>query len=114
MTHLKTNPRSRHEQEWSNGAEFPGILGQPRKHAQNFGMKFRKMSRVPFAPQPGISGTFGRMESSPRLLYVMLTCFREAFPRKINIFPQNIEIKIIFYEKMKIKTDHLENYLLVY
>ena len=26
-------------------------------------MKFRKMS-VPFAPQPGISGIFGRMESA--------------------------------------------------
>ena len=28
-------------------------------------MKFRKMS-VPFAPQPGISGIFGRMESAPK------------------------------------------------
>ena len=27
-------------------------------------MKFRKMS-VPFAPKPGISGIFGRMESAP-------------------------------------------------
>ena len=34
------------------------------RYTQNFGMKFRKMS-VPFAPQPGISGIFGRMESAP-------------------------------------------------
>ena len=30
---------------------------------QNFGMKFRKMS-VQFAPPPGISGIFGRMEGA--------------------------------------------------
>ena len=34
------------------------------RYTQNFGMKFRKMS-VPFAPLPGISGIFGRMESAP-------------------------------------------------
>ena len=32
-------------------------------------MKFRKMC-VPFAPQPGISGIFGRMESAPGLLFL--------------------------------------------
>ena len=30
---------------------------------RNFGMKFRKIS-FPFAPPPGISGIFGRMETS--------------------------------------------------
>ena len=41
-------------------------------------MKFRKMS-VPFAPQPGISGIFGRMESahndgkSPEILKDVMT-----------------------------------------
>ena len=43
---------------------FSGLLGQPREVHPNFGMKFRKMS-VPFAPPPGISGIFGRMESAP-------------------------------------------------
>ena len=39
------------------------ILRNFRYTAQNFGMKFRKIS-VPIAPQPGISGIFGRMESA--------------------------------------------------
>ena len=57
------------EQEWSNGTEFSGYSDFPEykanlaRYTQNFGMKFRKMS-VPFAPKPGISGIFGRMESA--------------------------------------------------
>ena len=35
------------------------------RYTQNFGMKFRKMS-VPFAPQPGISGIFGRICGKPK------------------------------------------------
>ena len=50
---------------------FSGILGQPREVAQNFGMKFRKMS-VPFAPKAGISGIFGRMESAPCMKFTKL------------------------------------------
>ena len=42
----------------------PTSRGTPKK---NFEEKFRKMS-VPFAPQPGISGIFGRMESAPVLV----------------------------------------------
>ena len=52
---------TRPEQEWSNGTEFSANLA---RYTQNFGKKFRKMS-VPFAPQPGISGIFGRMEGAP-------------------------------------------------
>ena len=60
---------TRHEQEWSNGTEFSGYSDSPEfwanlaRYTQNFGMKFQKTS-VPFAPQPGISGIFGRMESA--------------------------------------------------
>ena len=44
---------ARPKQEWSNLTEFCGMLG----------LKFRKMS-VPFAPPPGISRMFGRIESA--------------------------------------------------
>ena len=61
---------TRPEQEWSNGTEFSGYSDFPEfsanlaRYTQNFGMKFRKMT-VSFAPQPGISGIFGRMECAP-------------------------------------------------
>ena len=60
---------TRPEQEWSNGTEFSGYSDFPEflanlaRYSQNFGMKFLKMSAL-FAPQPGISGIFGRMESA--------------------------------------------------
>ena len=40
---------------------FSAILGQPRE------VHLKSGKCVPFAPQPGISGIFGRMESAPRL-----------------------------------------------
>ena len=42
---------------------FSGILGQPREVHPKFGNEIWKMT-VPFAPQPGISGISGRMESA--------------------------------------------------
>ena len=51
---------------------FSGILGQPREVHQNFGMKFWKMF-VSFAPQPGISGSLGRMESAQDFLRFSLS-----------------------------------------
>ena len=49
---------------------FPNFRPNSRGTPKISGMKFRKMS-VPFAPQPEISGIFGRMESAhedPRAL----------------------------------------------
>ena len=63
---------TRPEREWSNGTEFSGYSNFPEfmanlaSYTQNFRMKFRKRS-VPFAPPPGISGFFGRMESARRI-----------------------------------------------
>ena len=48
---------------------FSGILGNLARYTQNFGMKFRKMS-VLFAPQPGILGIFGRIESAPSVFHI--------------------------------------------
>ena len=47
---------------------FSGILGQPREVHPKFRNEIPEMS-VPFAPLPGISGIFGRMESA---LYIFL------------------------------------------
>ena len=62
---------TRPEQEWSNGTEyfgysdFPGIpIFRNFRPTPRGTPKIRKMT-VPFAPQPGISRTFGRMESAP-------------------------------------------------
>ena len=53
---------------------FSGILGQPREVHPKFENEIPKMS-VPFASHPGISGTFGRMESAPDLSDLTL-CMR--------------------------------------
>ena len=42
---------------------FSGVLGQPREVRPKFRNEIPKMT-VPFTPQPGISGIFGRMESA--------------------------------------------------
>ena len=42
---------------------FSRTLGQPREVHPKFLKEIPEMS-VPFAPQPGISGIFGRMESA--------------------------------------------------
>ena len=61
---------TRPEQEWSNGTEFSiysdflEFQANLAKYTKNFGEKLRKIF-VPFAPQPGISGILGRMESAP-------------------------------------------------
>ena len=44
-------------------------------------MKFRKMS-VPFAPQPGISGIFGRMESAFVVCFVSLVVVEDPTDTK--------------------------------
>ena len=72
---------TRTEQEWSNGTEFSGYSDFPEfqanlaRYTQNFGMKFRKMT-VPFAPQPGISRIFCRMETNfkPKLFADNVEC----------------------------------------
>ena len=46
---------------------FSGILGQPREVHPKFRNEIPEMS-VPFAPKPGISEIFGRMESARELL----------------------------------------------
>ena len=46
---------------------FSGILGQPREVHPKFRNEIPEMS-VPFAPKPGISEMFGRMESARELL----------------------------------------------
>ena len=46
---------------------FSEILGQPREVHPKFRNEIPEMS-VAFAPQPGISGIFGRMESARSLL----------------------------------------------
>ena len=53
---------------------FSGVLGQPREVRPKFRNEIPKMT-VPFTPQPGISGIFGRMESAHIQLPVMI-----AFP----------------------------------
>ena len=45
---------------------FSRILGQPRVVHPKFWNEIWKMT-VPFAPQPGISGISGRMESAHRV-----------------------------------------------
>ena len=45
-----------------------GILGQPREVHPKFRNEIPEMS-VPFAPKPGISGIFGRMESAHGYVY---------------------------------------------
>ena len=72
MNSISRLGEARTEQEWQNATEFSGYSDFPEfqanlaKYTQNFGMKFRKMS-VAFALPPGISGTFGRIESAPDL-----------------------------------------------
>ena len=56
----------------------------------------------------------------------IIRAFKWNFPGKLILFPQNIELKLFFYEKMKTSsitergqrinrtTGHFENYLLVF
>ena len=62
---------------------FSGILGQPREVHPKFRNEIPE-NVVPFAPKPGISGIFGRMESAHILLsgaygscfYIKMVCKR--------------------------------------
>ena len=52
---------------WHNGKHHPILHNfTPTSPAQNFRMKFQKIS-VPFAPPPGIFGIFGRLGSAHRM-----------------------------------------------
>ena len=51
--------------------------------------KFRKMS-VPFAPQPGISGIFGRMESAQGLKFSKIF----AFKPKVKTVAEKLSFKL--------------------
>ena len=63
---------TRHEQEWSNGTEFSGYSESPAnlaRYAQNFGMKFRRMS-VPFAPNPEFPEFLVEWKAPPGLAFI--------------------------------------------
>ena len=50
---------------------FSGILGQPREVHPKFRNEIPENQSVPFAPKPGLSGIFGRMESAPGVYIAM-------------------------------------------
>ena len=52
---------------------YSRILGQPRELHPKFRNEIPEMT-VPFAPQPGISGIFSRMESAPRFADFLSLC----------------------------------------
>ena len=74
ISHVEFDSQARKNQARLGMVEWNGIFRNfrptSREYTQNFGTKFRKMT-VPFAPQPGISGIFGRMQSA--LGYVVLS-----------------------------------------
>ena len=62
---------------------FSGILGQPREVHPKFRNEIPEMS-VPFAPKPGISGIFGRMESAHSFNQILSLILGLGRKKKIN------------------------------